>query len=78
MTLGAGVNVLVIAGRDETRRLTRGERFTMHRLRRNARFHMQEIPDLEHSLFEYRTRDVVAKLLTEHVLGNYSPSVEIT
>jgi hypothetical protein len=78
MTVGAGADVLVIAGRNETRQLTRGERFTVHRLRRNARFHLQEIPDLEHSLFEYRTRDLVAKLLTDHVFVTYSPSVETT
>jgi alpha-beta hydrolase superfamily lysophospholipase len=67
----AGVNVLVIAGTDEGRWLRGGEGRTFRQLEGTGRFRMEVIPGLEHTLFEGHTREVAAKTLTEHVMGNF-------
>ena len=43
----------------------------MRRLRQNRKFRMDVIPDLEHSLFEWRGRLEATELLTEHVFSCY-------
>jgi alpha-beta hydrolase superfamily lysophospholipase len=68
----AGVNVLVIAGTDEGRWLRGGEGRTLRQLERTGRFRMEVIPGLEHTLFERRTRDVAAGILTDHVVANFA------
>ena len=67
----AGVDVLVIAGTDESRWLRGGESRTLHRLERTGRFRMEVIPGLEHTLFEASTREVAVGILSDHVLGRF-------
>jgi alpha-beta hydrolase superfamily lysophospholipase len=71
----AGVDLFVIAGKEEARVLTRGEGRTMRLMRRTGRFHMEVIPVLEHTLFERHGRDLTIRLLTEYVLDSYGPSI---
>jgi pimeloyl-ACP methyl ester carboxylesterase len=66
----AGVDLLVIAGNREARFLSRGEGRTMRRLGKNKKFHMEVIPELEHSLFERHGRELASVLLTDHVFGH--------
>jgi hypothetical protein len=70
--VGAGVNVLVIAGTDEGRWLRGGEGRTLRQLERTGRFRMEVIPGLEHTLFERRTRDVAVEILADHVVTNFA------
>jgi len=70
----AQVNVLVIAGTDEGRWLRGGESRTFRRLEDTGRFRMEVIPGLEHTLFEWRTREIAAAILTEHVIGKFGSS----
>jgi alpha-beta hydrolase superfamily lysophospholipase len=70
----AGVNLLVIAGTDEGRWLRGGEGRTFRQLEGTGRFRMEVIPGLEHTLFEGRTREVAAGILTEHVIGTFGKS----
>jgi alpha-beta hydrolase superfamily lysophospholipase len=70
----AGVNVLVIAGTDEARWLRGGEGATLRKLEATGRFHMEVIPDLEHTLFERRTREVAVGVLTDHVIRSFGSS----
>jgi alpha-beta hydrolase superfamily lysophospholipase len=70
----AGVNLLVIAGTDEGRWLRGGEGRTFRQLEGTGRFRMEVIPGLEHTLFERRTREVAAGILTEHVIGTFANS----
>jgi pimeloyl-ACP methyl ester carboxylesterase len=67
----SGVNLFVLAGDREAHLLKRGEGRTMRRLRQNSLFRMDVIPDLEHSLFEWRGRLQATELLTEHLVGCY-------
>jgi alpha-beta hydrolase superfamily lysophospholipase len=70
----AGVNLLVVAGTDEGRWLRGGEGRTFRRLEVTGRFRMEVVPGLEHTLFERRTREVAAAILTEHVIGTFANS----
>jgi alpha-beta hydrolase superfamily lysophospholipase len=70
----AGVNLLVIAGTDEGRWLRGGESRTFRQLEGTGLFRMEVIPGLEHTLFERRTREVAAGILTEHVIGTFGNS----
>jgi alpha-beta hydrolase superfamily lysophospholipase len=70
----AGVNLLVIAGTDEGRWLRGGEGRTFRQLEETGRFRMEVVPGLEHTLFERRTREVAAGILTEHVIGTFADS----
>jgi hypothetical protein len=50
----------------------------VRQLERTARFRMEIIPDLEHTLLERSTREIAAGTLTEHVLRNFGPVVAAT
>ncbi len=65
------VDVFVLSATPEARILTRGENGTMQRLRRNPRFAMKIVPNLEHSLFERLSREQAANLLTQDLLERY-------
>jgi alpha-beta hydrolase superfamily lysophospholipase len=67
----AGVDVLVIAGTDEGRWLRGGEGRTFRKMEGTGRFRMEVIPGMEHTLFERRTREIAAGMLTEHVIANF-------
>jgi alpha-beta hydrolase superfamily lysophospholipase len=67
----AGAKVLVIAGTDEARELSRGEGRSMNRLERAGRFHMEVIAGLEHTLLEQRGRAQVVGLLTDFLRGEF-------
>jgi alpha-beta hydrolase superfamily lysophospholipase len=67
----AGVDVFVIAGTDEGRWLRGGETRTLHRLEQTGRFRIEVIPGLEHTLFEYSTREVAVRVLSDHVVGRF-------
>jgi len=70
----AGVNVLVIAGTDEGRWLRGGEGRTFRQMESTGRFRMEVIPALEHTLFERRTREIAAGMLTDHLHANFGSS----
>jgi hypothetical protein len=72
--VATGANVFVIAGTDEGRWLRGGETRTLHKLEQTGRFRMEVIPGLEHTLFERRTREIAANMLSEHVSRNFAPS----
>jgi alpha-beta hydrolase superfamily lysophospholipase len=63
----SGVDVLLVAGSVEERKLCRGELGRFRRLFRGGLLTMAIIPSLEHSLFEKTGRDRVAELLDPHV-----------
>jgi hypothetical protein len=69
----AGATVLVIAGTKEARWLIGGAGRTVRKLARSGRFRMEVIPDLEHTLFERRTREIAAAMLSEHIIGHFGP-----
>jgi pimeloyl-ACP methyl ester carboxylesterase len=73
--IDTGVNVFMIAGKNEAIQLSRGERWAVRRLRRTGRFRLEVVPDLEHTLFEQHGRVLATELLTEHVLSRYGTSV---
>jgi pimeloyl-ACP methyl ester carboxylesterase len=68
-------HMLVIVGQREGRLLRRGESGRIRRLARTGRFHLEVIPDLEHTLFERRGRERVIEMLTEYIVGNYGTVV---
>jgi hypothetical protein len=70
----AGVILQLIVGPREGRWMVGGEGRSVRKLERTARFRMETIPDLEHTLLERRTREIAAGMLTEHVLGNFGPA----
>jgi len=70
----AGVNVFVIAGTDEGRWLRGGEGRTFRQMESTGRFRMEIIPALEHTLFERRTREIAAGMLTDHLTANFGSS----
>ena len=67
----AGVDVLVIAGTDEARWLKGGEGRTVQRMEQTGRFEMEVVPGLEHTLFEYSTREVAVRILTDHIVEKF-------
>ena len=67
----AGVDVLVIAGTDEARWLKGGEGRTVQRMEQTGRFEMVVVPGLEHTLFEYSTREVAVRILTDHIVEKF-------
>jgi hypothetical protein len=66
-----GAIMLLIVGPNESRWLVGGEGSSVRKLERTARFRMEIIPDLEHTLLERHTRAKVAEILTEHVIRNF-------
>ncbi len=63
----SGVDVLIVAGTDEARRLSRGEQRRFRALVRKGHLRMEVLPDLEHSLLQRTSRDRVAALLDAYV-----------
>jgi hypothetical protein len=62
-----GVDVLIMTGADETRAVYRGDRRAFRSLASSGRFWMEQDPYLEHSLLESSGRNLVAKVLSEHL-----------
>ena len=61
------VDVLIVAGTDEARRLRRGEQRRFRALVRKGRLRMEVLPDLDHSLLNRSSRDRVGALLDAYV-----------
>jgi alpha-beta hydrolase superfamily lysophospholipase len=68
------VDVFVVAGPGETRKLLRGERWAFRSLSRSGGFSIKTVPHLEHSLLERTGRERAAELLTAHVLQRFGTS----
>jgi O-antigen/teichoic acid export membrane protein/alpha/beta superfamily hydrolase len=62
-----GIDVLVVTGAEETRALYRGDHRAFRSLASSGRFRMEEDLYLEHSLLESSGRNLVARVLTEHL-----------
>jgi pimeloyl-ACP methyl ester carboxylesterase len=69
-----GVDVFVVAGLYETRRLLRGEQRTIRSLLTSGRLRIETIPRLEHSLFERTGREHVADVVFDYVVGRFAAS----
>ena len=65
----SGVDVLIVASREETRRVYRGEHRRFRALVSSGGVHAETVPHLDHSLFERTGRDRVAELLSGYVAG---------
>jgi pimeloyl-ACP methyl ester carboxylesterase len=62
------VRVMVVAGGEETRKLTQGEQGRFRTLARSELFRFETIPNLEHTLLERTGRDRVSELLHSWVV----------
>jgi hypothetical protein len=62
-----GVDVLVVAGPIEARRVYRGEQHRLHALIAKGRVHMEIVPDLDHSLLERISHDRISELIASYV-----------
>ena len=62
-----GVDVLVVAGPIEARRVYRGEQHRLHALIAKGGVHMEIVPDLDHSLLERTSHDRMAELFGAYV-----------
>jgi alpha-beta hydrolase superfamily lysophospholipase len=62
-----GVDVLVVAGPIEARRVYRGEQHRLHALIAKGGVHMEIVPDLDHSLLERISHDRMAELVGSYV-----------
>jgi len=61
-----GVDILVVVGSGEARRVYRGEQHRLHSLVARGGAHLETVPHLDHSLLERTSHDQVAELF-----GNY-------
>ena len=61
-----GVDILVVVGSGEARRVYRGEQHRLHSLVTRGGAHLETVPHLDHSLLERTSHDQVAELF-----GNY-------
>ena len=62
-----GVDVLVVVGSGEARRVYRGEQHRLHSLVARGGVHLETVPHLDHSLLERTSHDRVAELFGAYV-----------
>ncbi len=65
----AGVSTLLVCGELESTALRQSGPHLMNRLERTGQFHMETVPDVQHSLPTHRMRELVGQLVTDFVLG---------
>jgi alpha-beta hydrolase superfamily lysophospholipase len=65
----SGVDVLVVAGTQEARRVYRGDQRRLRAMISKGCLTMEVVPNLEHSLFERSGRERVSKILDAYVLA---------
>jgi uridylate kinase len=63
----SGVDVLVVVGSGEARRIYRGEQRRLHALVARGGVHVEAIAELDHSLLERTSHDRVAELFGAYV-----------
>jgi alpha-beta hydrolase superfamily lysophospholipase len=68
---GLGANILIVAGSNEARVLSRGEGRTIRNLTQSKRFRLDTIPFLEHSLLERTGREHVAHLMSAFLVEKF-------
>jgi alpha-beta hydrolase superfamily lysophospholipase len=66
-----GVDTLVMCREDEAAELRRGDEGELRRLEKNPSFHMELVPQTDHSLFTQASRESALPVLTRHVLSRY-------
>ncbi len=74
----SGVDVLVVAGSEEARRVYRGDHRRLRAMIRTGRLSIETVPNLEHTLLERTGRDRVSELLGAFVLRRVADVAEPT
>jgi hypothetical protein len=63
----SGVDLLMVMGSGESRRVYRGEQRRLHALVAAGGVHVETVPHLEHSLLDRASRDRVSELFVAYV-----------
>jgi pimeloyl-ACP methyl ester carboxylesterase len=67
----SGTDVFLIGGPEELRPFLHSGVSAIRRAQRTGRLRMDEIPSLDHALRRSRDRDIVVRLIVEHVLSHF-------
>jgi alpha-beta hydrolase superfamily lysophospholipase len=71
--VGAGTDVLVVAGADESLRIRRGAVHVLRELVRSGGLRFDVIDDLEHSMHGAEDRPRIAEIVSRHVREHFDP-----